>query len=217
MADITLQRKNMVESQVRPSDVTDRRITAAMLDVAREAFVPDAVKPLAYMDDAIEVAPSRRMMAPRTFARLLQLASIELSDNVLDVGCAGGYSAAVLSRLSHKVIALEQDAALAGLAKTALAAAGAQNVTVVSGELASGHAPAAAYDVIVIEGQVEVIPETLLAQLGVGGRLVAIVGDGGAPQAVLIKKSHSGLARRVGFDASAPRLPGFEKPKSFVF
>lgn len=217
MADTTLQRKNMVESQVRPSDVTDRRITAAMLDVAREAFVPDAVKPLAYMDDAIEVAPSRRMMAPRTFARLLQLASIEVSDNVLDVGSAGGYSAAVLSRLSHKVIALEQDAALAASAKAALAAAGAHNVTVVTGNLAAGHAPGAAYDVIVIEGQVEVIPPALMDQLGIGGRLVAIMSDGAAPQAVLIKKSQSGIARRIGFDASAPRLPGFEKPKSFVF
>jgi protein-L-isoaspartate(D-aspartate) O-methyltransferase len=217
MADITLQRKNMVESQVRPSDVTDRRITAAMLDVARETFVPDTVKPLAYMDDSLEVAPSRRIMAPRTFARLLQLASIEVSDNVLDVGAAGGYSAAVLSRLSHKVVALEQDSGLAASAKTALAAAGAQNVTVVSGDLAAGHPPGAAYDVIVIEGQVEVIPQSLIDQLGVGGRLVAIVSDGGAPQAVLLKKSQSGIARRIGFDAAAPRLPGFDKPKSFVF
>lgn len=215
MSNSTLQRKNMVESQVRPSDVTDRRITAAMLDVAREAFVPPAFKSLAYMDGEPEVAPSRRMLAPRTLARLLQLASIEAGDRVLDIGAATGYCAAVIDRLAQEVVALEHDPALAEAAKTALAEA--SKVKVVTGDLASGHKPGALYDVIVIEGAVETIPESLLEQLGFGGRLVAIEVAGGLSRAVLITRTQTAYNRRVGFDATAPRLPGFQKPKAFVF
>lgn len=217
MSETTLQRLNMVESQVRPSDVTDRRITAAMLDVAREAFVPAASKPLAYMDDALEVAPSRRIMAPRPFARLLQLAAIEASDRVLDVGTATGYSAAILARLSGSVVGLESDVALADTAKAALAEAKVANVKVVTGELTQGYKPGALYDVIVIEGAVEEIPASLKEQLDFGGRLVAIVASGGLSRAMLISRTKAGFASRIAFDAAAPRLTAFDKPKAFVF
>ena len=115
MADITLQRKNMVESQVRPSDVTDRRITSAMQDIARETFVPPGLADVAYMDDPLTVAPGRTLLAPRTFARLLQLADVQDVDKVLIVGALHGYSAAIISRLAGKVVALEADAADAGV------------------------------------------------------------------------------------------------------
>ncbi len=217
MPNTALQRENMVESQIRPSDVTDRRITAAMGEIAREAFVPDAAKPLAYMDDCIEIAPSRRMLSPRTFARLLQLAEIEPGDRVLDIGAATGYSSAVIGRLAQDVVAVEQDSVLATTAKAALAAAGAGNVSVVTGDLTGGHKPGALYDVIVIEGAVEVIPATLTEQLGFGGRLVAIETADGLSRAVMLTRSAAGIARRIAFDAAAPKLPGFEKPKAFVF
>jgi protein-L-isoaspartate(D-aspartate) O-methyltransferase len=217
MADIALQRKNMVESQIRPSDVTDRRITSAMLDTPREAFLPEAVKPLAYMDEALEVAPGRWLMAPRVFARLLQLAAIEATDKVLDVGALGGYSSAILSRIAREVIALESDAALASAAKAALAATKTAHVTVVAGELTAGHRPGSAYDVIIIEGAVEAVPQALIDQLAEGGRLAAIDASSPAPRAILLIKGAAGIARRVGFDAAAPRLAAFDKPKAFVF
>jgi protein-L-isoaspartate(D-aspartate) O-methyltransferase len=217
MADTALQRKNMVESQVRPSDVTDRRITSAMLEIAREAFVPAAVKDLAYMDDALEVAPSRRILAPRTLARLLQLAKIEAGERVLDVGAAGGYTAAILARMCQEVVALESDAGLAALAKDALADARLSNVTVVTGELAAGHKHGALYDVIVIEGAVEAVPATLIEQLATGGRLVAIESTSVASRAIVLTRLDTGTARRVAFDAAAAHLPGFDRPKAFVF
>ncbi len=218
MADSALQRKNMVESQVRPSDVTDRRIMAAMQDIPRERFVPEGQKPLAYMDEAIPFGGGRGMLAPRIFARLVQLGNIGADDKVLDVGCLSGYSAAVLARLAGHVVALESDAALAQTAQNELAARAAANVVVVTGALAAGHAAAAPYDVIIVEGAAERIPDALTGQLAQGGRLVAIEASGRRlGQAVIITKSASGLTKRVAFEASGFLLPGFEKPAAFTF
>ena len=125
MADVLLQRKNMVESQVRPNDVTDRRIINAMLNVPREAFLPTALKPIAYIDEALPLvkaadgAPARGLMAPRVFAKLVQLAEVSASDIVLDVGVLTGYSAAVIARLAQTVVVLESDPALAEAATMA--------------------------------------------------------------------------------------------------
>jgi protein-L-isoaspartate(D-aspartate) O-methyltransferase len=218
MTDAALQRLNMVESQVRPSDVTDRRITSAMSAVGREQFVPAALAAVAYMDDPLTLAPGRVLPAPRTFARLVQLAAVEAGDKVLDVGALMGYSAAVLGRMAHDVVALESDAALASDAVKALQAAGAGNVKVVTGPLAEGHAAAAPYDVIVIEGALELVPQELAAQLAAGGRLVAIEKSGGIGRAVVMQADGSGrLSSRIAFEASAPVLLGFERPAAFVF
>lgn len=222
MIDMALQRKNMVESQVRPSDVTDRRILNAMLAVPREAFVPSGLKPLAYIDEALTLVragagvAARGMMAPRPFAKLLQLAEIEAGDVVLDIGCASGYSAAVISRLAQTVVALESDAAMVETATKALEGLGADNIAVVTGDLEVGYPSEGPYDAIVVEGEVEEIPAGLLDQLKDGGRLVAI--QAGVPgRAILWRRAGRSFDRRVEFAAAATALPGFAKKREFVF
>jgi protein-L-isoaspartate(D-aspartate) O-methyltransferase len=221
MAMSALQRKNMVESQVRPSDVTDRRITSAMQDLPRERFLPPSATDFAYMDEALTVAPGRSLMAPRTFARLLQLADIEAGHRVLIVGALYGYSAAVISRLAGDVVALESDATAASGAASALKETGIFNVKVVTGPLDGGWPAGAPYDAILIEGAIERIPPPLLDQMAGSGRLVTIEVQDAVGRAVVLQKTGSGAAatvsRRVAFDASAPMLPGFEQPKTFSF
>lgn len=219
MADSALQRKNMVESQVRPSDVTDRRITAAMQDIAREAFVPGDAKAIAYMDGAVPVSAQRAMLAPRTLARLLQLTNVNADESVLDVGALTGYAAAVLARMSESVVALEVDDALAMAARANFAALGAGNVTVVTGALEAGHAAKAPYDVIFIEGAVETMPEALISQLAQNGRLVAIERSSAQAlgSACVLTKTGNVVSRRTAFEAAAPLLPGFAQPKGFAF
>lgn len=222
MADVALQRKNMVESQVRPNDVTDRRILNAMLAVPREAFVPTALKPIAYMDEALTLVKAnagshaRGLMAPRVFAKLVQLAEIGTNDVVLDVGAMSGYSSAVIARLAQTVVALEADTALADAATTALAELAADNAAVVTGELEVGYPSEGPYDAIVIEGAVEQVPPALLDQLKDGGRLVAV--EAGVPsRAIVWKRMGRKFDRRAVFEAAAPAVPGFEKKKEFVF
>ena len=222
MADIALQRKNMVESQVRPSDVTDRRITGAMQAVAREAFVPPAFANIAYMDDPLAVAPGRSLLAPRTFARLLQLADMQSGDKVLIVGALQGYSAAVVADIAKSVVALESDKGQSSSAQAALTSAGViSSVKVVNGPLAEGWSADAPYDVIIIEGGMETLPDALTAQLASGGRMVGIETGPGIGRAVLFQKvgdkGQETLARRVAFDAAATCLPGFARPKAFTF
>ena len=223
MIDARQQRINMVESQVRPSDVTDRRIIRAMLEVPREAFVPTAIASLAYMDDEVTVAPARdgaparRLMAPRTLAKLLQLADLGPDAVVLDVGCASGYSAAVLARIVETVVALESDPELAEVAARALEQQALDNVAVVTGDLELGYPGEGPYDAIVLEGIVQTVPGHLLDQLKDGGRLVAVVEDGPIGKATVWCRIGSAFSPREAFVAGAPALPGFVKPPAFVF
>lgn len=216
------QRKNMVESQVRPSDVTDRRVMRAMLDVPREAFVPAALKPIAYMDGTLVLSkaqpgrPARAMLEPRAFARLLQLAEIGEKDIVLDVGCASGYSSAIIARVALSVVALECDAELAETAGKTLEQLGVDNVAVVTGELELGYPTEGPYDAIVVEGAVADVPAPLLDQLKDGGRLVAVLA--GTPgRATVWRRLGRHFDRREVLDAAAPILPGFEPKPAFVF
>lgn len=220
--DAATQRLNMVESQVRPSDVTDRRIIRAMLDVPREAFVPTSLKPLAYMDDMLTlVKPAsgtagRAMMAPRALAKLLQLGEIGAGSVVLDVGCATGYSSAVVAKIAQTVVALESDAALAETAGQTLESLGFDNVAVVTGSLDAGYASEGPYDVIVVAGAVSVMPPALLDQLKDGGRLVAVTA--GLPgRGTVWRRIGRHFDRREVFDAAAPAMPGFEARREFVF
>ena len=221
MADRAVQRKNMVESQIRPSDVTDRRITAAMQDVARERYLPVPFAALAYMDEALAVAPGRSLMAPRTFARLVQLASIQSSDTVLIVGALAGYSAAVISRLANSVFALESGTFAAAAGKIRSDENGASNVSFVTGPLENGWAAAAPYDVIFVEGSIELMPPAFAAQIKASGRLVGIATADGVGRAFVMQQVGRGLSaalsRHSVFDASAATLPGFEQPKAFTF
>lgn len=210
MSDPALQRKNMVESQVRPSNVTDRRIMAAMSAVGREHFVPAAYQTLAYMDTDIALTDERGLMAPRTFAKLVQLAAIADGARVLDVASALGYSAAVLSHLASSVVAVDSDSRMVHDAKKSLAASGVTNVTMVESALADGHGAGAPYDAIIVEGCIPSEPKLLIAQLADGGRLVAVMADGGVGRAVCFEKVDGLVTRSVAFEATAPLLPGFE-------
>lgn len=223
MVDTRLQRINMVESQVRPNDVTDRRITRAMLEVPREAFVPSAMKPLAYMEGEVEMAPARdglprrMLLAPRTFAQMVQLAELEPSAVVLDIGCGLGYSAAVLARIAETVVALESDPVLAEEAARAIEAQSLDNVAVVTGELDVGYPSEGPYDAILIEGAVADVPAHLLDQLKDGGRLVAVIADQPVGHLTVWRRHGEAYDRRVAFTAGAPRLPGFARRAEFVF
>jgi len=207
-------RLHMIDSQIRPSDVTDPQVLAAFEAVAREGYVPRAARALAYADVPVEVAPGRFMLEPRCFAKLLQLAAIKPDDRILDVGCATGYSSAVLARLGGKVIALEQDADLLRIASDGLSNS---NVTLVQGALIEGVKAEAPFDVIMVEGAIEQVPETLLSQLAEGGRLLAVMNDGPQGMATLFLKEHGGIGRRGVFDAAAPLLAGFKKAMGFIF
>src|SRR5450432_4821505 len=158
MSDYAQQRFNMVETQVRTNDVTDPRIHAAMAAVARERFVPAARRATAYADVPVEVSPGRFLLDPRTFGKLLQLASLRSGDRVLDVACSTGYSTVVIARLVKSVIALEQDADLVRVASDMIPANGTVNATVVQGGLTEGVKDSAPYDAIFINGAVEAVP-----------------------------------------------------------
>lgn len=217
MADFATSRRMMVDGQVRTNDVTDLRLIAALLEVPRERFVPRNLQPLAYLDRDLAVGPGRAMLKPMVLARLIQAAEIGEHDLVLDVGCATGYSAAVMARLADAVVALEEDPELARTANQVLAEVGASNVAVVTGSLTGGWPGQGPYDVIVLNGAVEVVPDALLAQLKDGGRVVAVVGGRPMAKATLYRASGGHVSARPLFDAAAPELPGFARPPAFVF
>lgn len=222
MTDSNLQRLNMVESQVRPSDVTDRRIIKAMFEVPRERFVPESLASMAYMDEPLLMQTAskeeaRYLLAPRTFAKIVQLAEIGPDATVLDVGCGAGYSTAVLAKLAKRVVALESDKGLAQRARSLLAEMGAGNTVVVEGRLAAGAPAEAPFDVIVVNGAVETVAPGLLEQLKDGGRLAAIVVEGPLCRAQVWRRAGKTFNARPAFDAGAAVLPGFERAAGFVF
>jgi protein-L-isoaspartate(D-aspartate) O-methyltransferase len=223
MLDFAAARRKMVDGQVRTADVTDLRIIGAMLELPRERFVPETGAALAYLDLDVPAARAagneavRRLLKPMVLAKLLQAAAIAEGDRVLDVGCATGYSSALIGRLAGSVVALEEDAALARQAQHNLAAVGAGNVTVVTGPLTAGWPPKAPYDAIFVNGAVEVLPEELCRQLEDGGRLVAVVGRAPTSRAMLYRSVGGDVSGWPVFDAAAPLLPGFAAPPAFVF
>lgn len=223
MTDFNIARFNMVESQIRPNDVTDQRLLDALGAVAREEFLPSGRRAVAYMDEDVLIgtfgddATPRYLMEPMPFARLVQAADVRGSDLVLDVGCATGYSAAVLSRLADSVVALEADENLAGMATETLMNLGIDNVAVVTGPLPDGYPSEGPYDVIFLAGSVDEVPQQLLDQLGDGGRLVAVVGGDPIGKAMVYVRHDKATSGRVIFDAATPPIPGFRKEAGFVF
>lgn len=221
--DFERARQTMVDNQIRTTDVTSHSVLKAFLTVAREKFVPANMSAIAYIDDDLEIAaatderPARYIMEPSPLAKLLQLAAVKKSDLVLEVGCGTGYGAALLSQLADSVVALESDEALANEATETLSANGYDNVAVVTGDLKSGYPSAAPYDVIVINGAVEELPAELTDQLRDGGRLVAVIGTGGAAQAHIFTRTGDDVSGRPVFNASVRPLPGFERRPEFVF
>ena len=222
MTDYAAARLNMVESQVRPNGITDRRIIAAIESVAREDFVPASRRPLAYMDEDVALDPADKAAGPRAlievmaFARMLQQAAIKPSDKLLIVGAGTGYGAAVTSQIAARVVALECDAALAQQARANLKSLA--NVSVVEGPLSGGVAADQPYDVILLEGRAEAVPQALIDQLADGGRLVGVVGERETSHACVYSRSGAAVAVRQAFDASVTALPGLKVNKpAFVF
>ncbi len=214
MVDFAAARRNMVEGQIRPADVTDLRIQSAMLDVPRERFVPNAE--LAYLDIDIplaEGAQARRMLKPVVIGRLLQALAPASQERALDVACGTGYSAALLASLSGEVIAVEDDLALVKQAQKNLGS----RVKVVAGPLNLGWPGGGPYDVILLNGATEIVPESLFSQLKDGGRLACVLGTGRSGRAMLYLRSGSEVGGRPLFDAAAPLLPGFAKTAEFTF
>jgi protein-L-isoaspartate(D-aspartate) O-methyltransferase len=217
MTDFAHARRLMVDNQLRTSGITDRRLLAAMGEVPREQFVPEARRALAYIDDSQPLSASRRLGAPAPFARLVQLAAVQHTDRVLDLGSATGYSVAVLAHLADEVVGIEPDPALAARGRTALAALGVRNATIVDGPLDSAAKAHGSFDVIVVEGVLDAAPDWLFGQLKPDGRLVALVAEGRRPPvAHLYARSGKGIAARAEFDARLPPIQR-EADDRFVF
>jgi protein-L-isoaspartate(D-aspartate) O-methyltransferase len=223
MVDFRTARRAMVDGQVRTNDVTHLGLIAAMLEIPREAFVPERRTALAYLDRDVTIAdptatePARYLIKPVVLARLIQAADPGLQDRVLVVGAGSGYAAVVLSRLAAAVVALEQNTALVQQARSLLPVLGGGNVTVVEGALAAGAPGSGPYDVILIDGGIEIVPAGLCGQLSPGGRLVTVVDSGPVGKATLFQSVNGELRGRVLFDAMAPVLPGFVRAPAFVF
>ncbi len=218
MPKFDIARRNMVDCQLRTNRLVDEALIAAFGEIPREQFVPEAVQAVAYIDEDVPLGNGRYLMEPMVLGRVLQALAVTPGDIVLDVGCATGYSSAILSRLAATVVALECDHGFATRANDLLTSLSADNAIVVEGDLAAGYPKQGPYDVIWIGGAVAEIPSALADQLAEGGRLAAIVDDGTRPgEAQLMLKRNGKVSKRGLFDANVPRLPGFEPKAGFVF
>lgn len=216
MTDFSTRRTMMVDTQVRPSDVTKFPIIDAMLQVAREDFVPAAQREAAYVGENISLGQGRVLLEPRSLAKMLDALAIDGSELVLDVGCGLGYSTAVIARMAQAVVAVEQDEDMAREAQDALVAAGADNAVVHEGALNAGAPQHGPYDVIVLQGGVGAMPAQLTDQLKEGGRIAALFMEGALGEVRVGHKRAGKISWRLAFNASAPVLPGFEKVPTFT-
>jgi len=216
MSDFATRRVMMVDTQVRPSDVTKFPIIEAMLTVPREVFVPSSKREAAYVGENIEIAAGRVVLEARTLAKLLDALDIQPTELVLDLGCGLGYSTAVIARLADAVVAVEEDESLAAEAQRSLSAEGVDNAAVVTGPLVAGDAKHAPFDVITIQGGVEVVPQALLDQLREGGRIGAVFMEGALGVARVGYKIDGVVSWRQVFNAAAPVLLGFAAQRGFV-
>lgn len=215
MTDFAANRTMMVDTQVRPSDVTKFPIIDAMLTVAREDFVPAAQREAAYLGENLSLGQGRVLLDPRTLAKMLDALAISNDELVLDVGCAMGYSAAVIAHMAEAVVAVEEDEAMAKEAQDALALAGSDNVMVHTGPLSEGAPKHGPYDVIIIEGGVVDVPEALTGQLKDGGRIAAVFIQGALGEVRVGHKRGDHVSWRMAFNAGAPVLDGFTREAAF--
>ena len=216
MTDYKTRRKIMVDTQIRPSDVTKFPIIDAFLSVPREKFVPDGKREAAYIGENFQIGPSRIILEPRTLAKLLDALDIHNDELVLDVGSGLGYSSAVISLIAQVVIAVEDDSSLASEAAEILSEIGMDNVVVQVAKLEDGAPEHGPYDVIILQGGVEEIPTSILKQLKNGGRIGAIFVEEGLGTVKIGFKLHDKITWRYSFNAAAPILPGFFKQKDFA-
>ena len=218
MVDFERARTQMVESQLRSGGVTNPAILARMRTVPRENFVPATRRDLAYIDDIQwlgDKASRRFMAAPATLARLLALAEITQTDTVLDIGAATGYSTAVIAGLAASVTGLETDADLAAAARANLAALGVTNASVIHGDIS--QIGKVRFDVIIVEGALDAVPDAFIAALAEGGRLVALLRTGAVGLAHLFVRSGREVTARAAFNAALPPLFAERPDEEFVF
>lgn len=216
MPDYALRRRMMVDTQVRPSDVTKFPIIDAMLATPREMFVPAAACEAAYAGENVDVAPGRVVLDPRTFAKMLDALDFDGSELVLDVGGWMGYSSAVIARMAQAVVMVEEDEAALSEATGLLSDLGADNVIVQDGPLASGAAQHGPYNTILIEGGIETLPQAIADQLKDGGRIACLFMDGALGAVRIGHKIDGAITWRFAFNAGAPVLPGFARTSEFA-
>lgn len=216
MPDYQTRRTMMVDTQVRPADVTKYPVIEAMLSIPRENFVPVDQREAAYMDGNISLGEGRVVYEPRTLAKMLDALDIQNNELVLDLGSGFGYSAAVIARLAEAVVAVEEDPEMAAESQVALSEDGIDNVAVVEGPLTGGAAKHGPYDVITIEGAVEDLPIALLDQLNDGGRIACLYMDGALGALRIGYKKDGDVTWRFVCNAGAPVLPGFKNTNTFV-
>lgn len=218
MTDFAQARLAMVNSQVRPNDVTDQRIQDAMGALPREVFLPKAERTRAYADVEVRLSEDRVALRPMHLAKLIEAADIKSTDIVLDIACARGYSSAVLAQLAETVVGLEAEGSgFAAKASERLPEVGADNAVIVEGNLQVGAPEHGPFDVIVVNGAVTRVPQAWFEQLADLGRMVVIEQDGPVGRARLYTKVDGRIGERSVFDAAATVLPGFEPRQEFVF
>lgn len=216
MTDYAARRTIMVDTQVRPSDVTKFPIINAMLSVPREAFVPDHLREAAYMGDNVDLGGGRVILAPRTLSKILDALDIQQDELVLDIGSGLGYSAAVIAYMAQAVVAVEEDKDMATEAQSLLPELGADNVAVHEGLLTEGAAEHGPFDVIIVEGAVAHLPDALIDQLKDGGRIACLFMEEALGVVRIGYKIDGRMSWRFGFNAGAPVLPGFERHAAFT-
>ena len=221
MSDFSAARQKMVDGQIRPNDVTNVRLLEALLAVPREAFVPDHLKPVAYLDAVVDLQSSDNdagvLLPPAVLARMLQAVEIPSSSKVLVVGCSSGYTAAVLARLAAHVVSVASTERLVRATNERLASLGVDNAKAVIGTAIDGHPSAAPYDIIVMAGSTEVVPTQLQAQLAQGGRLVGVSAMSTPSRAQIVTRTNDDFGVRWLFDAAAPVLAGLHRKPEFTF
>lgn len=217
MDELAQARKNMVDSQIRPADVTDRRLLAAFDDMPRHLFVPRSRQASAYADAEVPTGERRKMMRPRDLAKLIHAAAVQPDELVLDIACGRGYSTSILSHLAETVVALEDDADSLSRATDLLAKVDADNAVAMEGDLKAGLPDQGPFDVIFVNGAVDAVPQAWFDQLAEGGRLAAVIRKGPVRRATIFTRSEAGIGERPVFDASTSMLAGFEAEPGFAF
>lgn len=218
MTDYAAARLNMVEGQIRPNKVIDRRIIDAMETLPRELFVPQRLMGLAYVDEDLPLDNGRWLMEPMVLARLVQAAEIQGDEAALTIGASAGYAVAVIAHLAETSVGVESDSELVEKAGALMGKLALDTAVVVEGSLTEGYPNHGPFDVILINGGVSEVPQALFDQLSEGGRLVTVERKAGQPgQAMLYKKVNGYIGHTPLFDANTPWLTGFEPKPSFQF